>query len=60
MYRYFIMSESLVLKGCTSCESNTYPLSKEMCEYKLDQALKTIASYGARRVICSWIEEVTE
>ena len=60
MYKYFIMSESLIIKGCTSCESNTYPLGKEACERKLAQALKSIALYGNKRVIRSWIEEVTE
>lgn len=60
MYRYFIMSKSLIIENCTSCESNTYPLSKEICERKLAQALKSIALNGTRRVIRSWIEEVTE
>lgn len=60
MYRYFIMSESLVIEGCTSCESNTYPLSREVCERKMAQALKSIALHGTRRVIRSWVEEVTE
>lgn len=60
MYRYFIMSESLVIEGCTSCESNTYPLDRETCERKLAKALKSIAINGSRRVLRSWIEEVTE
>ena len=60
MYRYFIISESLVVEDCTFCESNTYPLSKEVCERKLAQALKSIALHGSKRVVRSWIEEVTE
>lgn len=60
MFRYFIESESLVVEGCTSCECNTYPLDKETCERKLAKALRDIALWGNRRVLRSWIEEVTE
>lgn len=60
MYRYFIESESLVINGCTSCESNVFPLDRATCERKLEKALKSIALHGSRRVLRSWIEEVTE
>lgn len=60
MYRYFIECESLIIEGCTSRENNVYPLDRATCERKLAKALRDIEISGEKRVIRSWIEEVTE